>query len=328
MTTSLHISGRVRDQPKIARPTRWVDVVPRPAAVQLQDAWLILNYACDAACPFCHIEGLKPLLKPLSRVLEEINEARQACLGERIGFSGGEPTLRKDLEEIFANASAAGFRKIHLYSHGRRFADENYALRLIRAGLSGAQISFHAGSDARNDEIMDLPRSEDTWRGIRILAQNGVEVTVNSVATKLNLRELPTLYTRVCSLDVPIAEFRITYPIIQRGALTNADLLLPLDEVVPQVERLIALNGRVPVRSELIPLCMLGPQFDKSVEWRFRHQSDFMIDREHFESERIWPRECISCKHRTYCTGLQERHVSLFGTPVTFGDTVGQPPDG
>ena len=278
MTTSLQISGRLQARPRTTSQTRWVPAIPRPTALQPQDAWLILNYSCDASCPFCHIEGLKPLLKPLSRVREEISEARRVCSGERIGFSGGEPTLRKDLEEIFANATAVGFRKIHLYSHGRRFADENYALRLIKAGLSSVQISFHTDSNASNDKIMGLPRSEDTWRGIGFLGQNGVEVTVKASRRSESLSACKPVWSS-CSLDAPISEFRITYPIIQRGALATAKLLLPLDEVVPEVQRLMALNGKVAVRAELIPLCsVLGPHFERSVEWRFQNQSDF-IDR-------------------------------------------------
>lgn len=318
MTTSLHISGRQREN---VRPARWSDLIPRPK-VQPHDAWLILNYACDAGCSFCHIEGLQPLMKPRARVLQEILDARSVCTGERIGFSGGEPTLRKDLEDIFRAAGDAGFRRIHLYSHGRKFSNEQYALRLISAGLHGAQISFHASSDALNDRIMDLPGSEHTWRGIQILASNGVQVTVNAVATNLNVGEIGPLYARLCSLGAAIEEFRITYPIIQRGALKSAAQLLPLETVVHEVRKLIALNERIPVRTELVPLCLLGSDFDKTVEWRFRSQHDFMIDREHFESERIWPRECIGCRHQSYCTGLQARYVSLFEVPPAFGTST------
>ena len=76
--------------------------------------WLLaeLTYACPLQCPYCS----NPLQLPASRKqelntsewLRVMKEARK--LGAvQLGFSGGEPLLRKDLVELMQAANDLGF---------------------------------------------------------------------------------------------------------------------------------------------------------------------------------------------------------------------------
>ena len=77
------------------------------------------------------------------RVLREA-----AALGVmHVGFSGGEPLLRRDLAELVAGARAAGL--LHQPHHQRRGTRRNRAGELREAGLDSVQISFQADEAAR-----------------------------------------------------------------------------------------------------------------------------------------------------------------------------------
>ncbi|WP_375411203.1 radical SAM protein [uncultured Bradyrhizobium sp.] len=285
----------------------------KPAS--LEDVWLILNYACDARCKLCHIDGLSTKLKPVDVVFAQMREGRRQSVGGRIGFSGGEPTLRHDLPDIFVEAKRLGFKRIHLYTHGRKFADRDYAERLVRAGLTSAQISMHGASAESNNEFMGYDGTMETWQGIANLASLGVSMVVNTVLNKSNVDELKQIYLQTLPFAPAVVEYRVTYPIIQRAALRNSDSLVSLEQGIDRLDELFAMATTVPIGTELFPICLLKSNVESSVEWRFRNQADFMIDAEHSDSARIQAAECFGCAHHEYCTGLQSRYVRQFGAP-------------
>ena len=78
-----------------------------------QPLWLLaeLTYSCPLQCPYCSnpVEMAK-VKKELSTDdwIRVMREAR-AMGATQLGFSGGEPLLRKDLEELIAEARRLGF---------------------------------------------------------------------------------------------------------------------------------------------------------------------------------------------------------------------------
>src|SRR5687767_14153463 len=111
--------------------------------------WLLaeLTYACPLQCPYCS----NPLKLPSSRTrelmtAEWLSVMRQARkLGAvQLGFSGGEPLVRQDVEELVREGNRMGFY-CNLITSALGLTNERIAA-FKEAGLNHLQISFQ-GSD-------------------------------------------------------------------------------------------------------------------------------------------------------------------------------------
>jgi len=122
---------------------------------QMKRCEMIITEYCNFKCPYCR--GLKPEVygdrkfKQLS--LEEIKRNIDYwCENEpleNIRFSGGEPTLHKDIVKIVEYAKASGIKRIAISTNGsNKF--ELYQ-KLINAGCNDFSISLDASCASDGD---------------------------------------------------------------------------------------------------------------------------------------------------------------------------------
>jgi MoaA/NifB/PqqE/SkfB family radical SAM enzyme len=124
---------------------------------QMKRAEIILIEKCNFSCPYCR--GLKPevygdrKLKQLS--LDEIKQNIDYwCENqplENIRFSGGEPTLHKDIIEIISYAKNKGIKHIAISTNGSN-KTELYK-QLIDAGCNDFSISLDACCASDGDKM-------------------------------------------------------------------------------------------------------------------------------------------------------------------------------
>jgi len=129
--------------------------LPKPADPSAigQPLWLLceLTYRCPLHCAFCY--------NPVNFATQEeeldtagwIKTLREArALGSvQCGFSGGEPLLRDDLEELVAEAHRLGFYT-NLLTSGVGLTEER-AKALKKTGLDHVQLSFQDSTRETND---------------------------------------------------------------------------------------------------------------------------------------------------------------------------------
>jgi len=115
--------------------------------------WLLaeLTYKCPLQCPYCS----NPL--EIAKYQDEIStedwvrvmqQARKMG-ATQLGFSGGEPLVRQDLEELVQEARHLGYYT-NLITSGVGM-DEARVKRLKDAGLDHIQISFQASNEELNN---------------------------------------------------------------------------------------------------------------------------------------------------------------------------------
>ena len=78
--------------------------------------------------------------------LTQIREVINNFSGEKICLSGGEPTLREDLELIISMVKRAGKTAV-LTTNGLRLSDLKYLRSLKKVGLDGALFSLDSFKD-------------------------------------------------------------------------------------------------------------------------------------------------------------------------------------
>lgn len=161
-------------------------ILPRPSAMYVE-----LTYRCNCRCKFCERWTVSP-----DEVKEELNQeevkrllAAARGLGVRfVGFTGGEPFLRKDIFEIARFARRIGLSTT-VASNGTLINREN--VKEVASLFDSIAISM----DGINESTHDLHRGVKgtharAMNAIALLAEHRIPVAVNMVVTQKNFTEL------------------------------------------------------------------------------------------------------------------------------------------
>lgn len=113
-------------------------------------------------CLFCISGGKKRAewMKDLT-VAEVIKRLEEAKVGKEsmVVYSGGEPTIYKDILYLIRYASEKG-AKVRLLTNCIKFTDFNFALQAVEAGMTGVATNFY-GHNKKTYE--HLTQSKGTW---------------------------------------------------------------------------------------------------------------------------------------------------------------------
>jgi 12,18-didecarboxysiroheme deacetylase len=120
-------------------------------------------------------------------------------------FSGGEPTLRKDLVELMQYAKDKGMR-IVISTNGTQITPEK-AEQYAKVGLSYVGVSLDGGRET-HDKFRGFPGSFDkAIEGIRNAKAAGMKVGLRMTINKRNWQDIPELFDIMEKEDIPRACF-------------------------------------------------------------------------------------------------------------------------
>ena len=140
--------------------------------------WLAIpiTYRCNLDCKYCFARF--PNRKDLS--LSEIKKAINNFSGHSICLTGGEPTLREDLESIITIVKQAG-KIARLITNGLRLSDLKYLRSLKKAGLYGVVFSL----DSFKDEFYNIMKKGKS--GVKNILNLKKDALIN-----LEIERMPT----------------------------------------------------------------------------------------------------------------------------------------
>ena len=122
---------------------------------------IILNYNCNAKCLFCSQGSFdKSLNANFNDIAKNIYSAYKKGY-RRLGFTGGEPLLRRDIIKIISLAKSVGFNFIRIQTNGIKLADKKFAESLVEAGLTVCKFSFLSDDAKTHDRLLGV---EGAWR--------------------------------------------------------------------------------------------------------------------------------------------------------------------
>jgi PqqA peptide cyclase len=148
-----------------------------------------LSYRCPLRCPYCS----NPVDIGADRYRQELETehwTRVFAQARRLGvlqlaLTGGEPMLRRDLEELVAAGRAAGLYST-LVTAGTLLTRER-AERLKEAGLDHVQVSIQSPDPQENDRIAGNRSFEKKIAAARAARELGFPLTINCVLHRQNL---------------------------------------------------------------------------------------------------------------------------------------------
>lgn len=229
-----------------ARPADALAAPAPPLAVLLE-----LTHRCPLACPYCsnplQLVGLRQELDTAQwrRVLEQAAE-----LGVlQAHFSGGEPTLRKDLAELLRHARAHGLY-CNLITSGVGLSRERL-LELLEAGLDHLQLSLQDSRAAGADRIAGYPGAHARKLELaRWCAELELPLTLNAVIHRHNAERVGEMIE--LALELGAGRLEVAHTQYYGWGLKNRAALLPtreqFDAVTAVVEAASArLRGRLTI---------------------------------------------------------------------------------
>jgi pyrroloquinoline quinone biosynthesis protein E len=187
-----------------------------------------VTHRCPLHCVYCSNPlELKHEAAELStaewlRVLDEAH----ALGAVQLHFSGGEPLVRPDLEELVERGHKLEFYS-NLITSGIGLGPER-ARRLAERGLDSAQLSVQAAEAGASDRIGGYRAFAEKDRAAHAILDAGLPLSMNAVLHRLNLDQVEQIIDLCTAWGAERLELANTQ--YYGWGLVNRDYLLPTRE--------------------------------------------------------------------------------------------------
>ena len=204
--------------------------VYRPLNAQIE-----LTLRCNAKCVFCSIwrrdfqEEIKHEMttEEVKHIIDEFDRLKVQV----VNFTGGEPTLRKDLPELVSYVSKKGMipsvatNGYRLYEHVK--SGEFNAVEWVMVSLDWPDAEHH-------DKYRGIPLFDQAVKGIKALVLERKHVIISTVATTENISHMEEMCHFAHSLGAMI-EILPCEDIIREQDTVHT--VLQLDQYIPDLHQ-------------------------------------------------------------------------------------------
>ncbi|MCW2922958.1 MAG: pyrroloquinoline quinone biosynthesis protein PqqE [Thermoleophilia bacterium] len=231
------------------------DPAPTPAAPIPFPLLLVaeLSYVCPLHCPYCSnptgIVGARRSAElPTADWTRVFREA--SALGVlQLALTGGEPLLRRDLEELCSASRDAGLYSTLVTSALPALDTRVEALR--DAGLDHVQVSIQHADRERSDVIGGAVSFDAKLAAARAVRELGMPLTINVVLHRDNLDDVDEIIELAAGLGARRLELANTQ--YHGWAAVNKQALMPTRAQVERGERIVeAARERLGARMEIL----------------------------------------------------------------------------
>ena len=197
-----------------------------------------LSHRCPLQCPYC---SNPTELETASAELETATWQRvfreAAALGVlQLHLSGGEPTVRRDLEDLVETAAEEG-----LYTNlitSAVLLDEARIADLKAAGLNHVQISIQGAEAKLADRIANFDGAHAKKMQVaEWVRAAGLPLTINAVMHRHNIEQLPAILDMAVEKDADRLE--VAHTQYYGWAMENREALMPTPEQVAWADDLV-----------------------------------------------------------------------------------------
>jgi molybdenum cofactor biosynthesis enzyme MoaA len=232
-------------------------------------------------------------------------------------FSGGEPTIRRDLLKICKACKAMGLA-FGLITNGRMLSYEGYRKALLDAGMEYVHTSLHGANAQTHNAIVQSQSFDDVLMALDGL-KGQCELHVNTVIVRHNIGQLFEC-TRLLSRFAPLTH-KLCLAEPKGLFLKNRDDLMvspsqAANEAIRTVEKSREMGMTVRVEIEGFPLCQVPEGFQSGLK---RHNIQFMsevFEEGFYETDwgdRVYQTVCNECSAKPKCPGIYKGYADLLG---------------
>ncbi|MDQ0624996.1 pyrroloquinoline quinone biosynthesis protein PqqE [Paraburkholderia graminis] len=226
----------------LSQPAADIHTEAQPEATPASVApplWLLaeLTYRCPLHCAFCYNPvDYTDHNRELSteQWLGVLREAR-ALGAAQLGFSGGEPLMRDDLEVLVGEARKLGFYT-NLITSGVGLTDKRLG-DLKAAGLDHIQLSFQDSTQELNDFLSSTRTFDLKQRVAASIKQHGFPMVLNCVLHRYNLPHVDKIIDMALAMGAEYLELANTQ--YYGWAHHNQAQLMPTREQLEEAEAVV-----------------------------------------------------------------------------------------
>jgi len=288
-----------------------------------------LGHNCNQNCVFCTValDGEREL------TTDEV-KSRILLLAKRkakfITFTGGEPTIRKDLPELIKFAKECGIEKVELQTNGVLLHRRSMVERLVKSGLDVALVSLHSHEEEISEK---LTNSKNTFRktleGISNLTRLCKNVQISHVINSLNYRYLCEFAEFIHERFPKVSYIYFGFVRPNGNALKNKWIVPKISDIDLDIYKAFnycKCNG-ISFGAEGLPLCYMQGFEEYSVEiWRLLSKPVFYIgtalrsDIHHYVQTTLKKKDerCRCCSLNDICPGVWKEYADIYGTVELF----------
>lgn len=285
-----------------------------------------VGHRCNFRCLFCSVPRQRRFF-PTEQVLDQVRLAGQHGLGQGF-FTGGEPMLSPDLEQIMACGSRHGVSHYGVSTNGWGLDDARRVAELARLGMTVWKLSW----DDHRPEVLDRLRGH---RGVTEVMMRALEnlhrapggiVGVYQVLVADNHDQLPRMVEYLADLrrDFPKLTFLVAALVKPvEDALRNPEVLFDPGQAVPHIRQAMELAEArsFPLAFNNLPACLVPdrPGYHSST-WEHLGVHDTetrQVGPMRFEFARlIRTSECLRCTCFETCNGFFRENAERFGDHI------------
>jgi 7,8-dihydro-6-hydroxymethylpterin dimethyltransferase len=240
-----------------------------------------LTNRCNLDCEFCFANAracgfvYEPDFDEIVKMLMLLRNQKPVP-APAVQFSGGEPTMRKDLAKIIKKAKEIGFLQVQIASNGVRLAKEpDLAQELKDAGLNTVYLHFDGVTPETNPFLAIHLKAVENLKRVKlgivlvptiIRGKNDHEIgdiirfAVDNISIIRGVNFQPVAFTGAAS-DDDVKKSRITIPEVladieaQTQRIIKKDDFYPIPCVLPFSDLVEAYTGKPQVRFTAHPHC-------------------------------------------------------------------------
>ena len=213
-----------------------------PAGHGQHSCILLLNLTehCNYKCPTCYATALdpgtpltseeKPTLTELLHTVDTMIE-REGGKISVVMLSGGEPTLRRDLEKLIDELSVRPITRILLNTNGRRIIKDKAFLKFLSGHRHKVEVylQFDGVTNETYEHLRGAPLAQEKLDTLQALNDTKVFTTLVATVKKgINERELPAVIE--LGLNTPYCSGIAIQPVFGSGRNNGID---PMNRTTP-----------------------------------------------------------------------------------------------
>jgi MoaA/NifB/PqqE/SkfB family radical SAM enzyme len=182
-----------------------------------------LTNRCNLRCKHCYDERHAATGELSLELLRKILREGKACGIDHLSFTGGEPTLHGQLEEVIGEVCAAGYR-FSFVSNGSTLPKIYGLLVRHRAQFDGATFSLDGARQETHDSLRGKGSYRQVMRAASVCVAKELPFSLNMVVTARNRGEVGELVDLAARLGSGAVRFGYLMP---TPGTAESDLDLP-----------------------------------------------------------------------------------------------------
>jgi len=289
---------------------------------------IILGYQCNNNCQFCLNTNKRNLVeKTTKQIIQEMIFVRKQGF-TYLEFIGGEATIRPDIIELIKFTRRLKFEDVVMVTNGRLFAYENFAKKIIQAGLTSLIFSIHGNTPKLHDSLTRAKGSfQQIMQGIKNVRALGLKrLGTNTTIVKQNYRHLEKIGQLILKLGFRNSEFIFIDPTYGAAHDNFLKFVPKISQAAPYIHQCLDIGKKNKIDHwsiRYVPLCYFTGYLDQISELQ---ESDIFFTTQHLAPDfvnldvagsrkqiaRSKPKKCGDCRLYGQCEGIWKEYLKYY----------------